>query len=172
MSVFVALLRAVNVGGTGRLLMSDLVRMAEELEFREPETYIASGNLIFEWDGTERAVKSRLERALAEYAGTGVGVLVRTPAELAEVAESNPFPDAKPSHTMVMFLDDPPPPDALESVVAPDGEEVRPGRRELYVHYPNGSGRSRLKIPAAASGTARNMNTVRKLVELSQRRAP
>jgi uncharacterized protein (DUF1697 family) len=172
MTVFVALLRAVNVGGTGRLPMADLVRMAEVLGFREPETYIASGNLIFQWDGTEAEVVSGLGRALADYAGTDVGVVVRTAAELAAVAAANPFPDAQPSRTVVLFLPTPPPPDALGDVVAPDGEEVRPGRRELYVHYPNGMGRSRLKLPAAAHGTGRNMNTVRKLVELCQRRTP
>ncbi len=172
MSVFVALLRAVNVGGTGRLPMTDLVEMAKGLGFREPETYIASGNLVFEWDGTEADVEAGLERALADYAGTDVGVLVRTAGELAAIAAANPFPDAQPSRTAVLFLPAPPPPDALEHVVAPDGEEVRLGGRELYVHYPNGMGRSRLKIPAAAHATARNMNTVRKLVELCRRRAP
>lgn len=170
MSVFVALLRAVNVGGTGKLPMAELVRMAKKSGFREPKTYIASGNLVFEWDGSEEEVKSRLGRALAEYAGKEVGVLVRTAPELAAVLAANPFTNEPPNRTMVIFLDSAPPAGIPEGVVGPAGEDVRIGRRELYVHYPERMGRSRLTIPGAKRGTARNVNTVRKLVELSSRR--
>lgn len=169
-SVFIALLRAVNVGGTGKLPMADLVRMAGKLGFREPRTYIASGNLVFEWEGSAGDVKSKLERALAEYAGKEVGVLVRTAAELAAVLEANPFAGKPPNRTMVIFLDSAPPTDVSEGVVGPAGEEVRTGRRELYVYYPEGMGRSRLTVPGAKRGTARNINTVQKLVQLSSPR--
>lgn len=170
MSVFIALLRAVNVGGTGKLPMGELVRIARKLGLQEPQTYIASGNLVFEWAGSANAVKSKLARTLAEYVGKEVGVFVRTAAELAGVLQANPFPDRPPNRTMVIFLDTAPPADALEGVVGPAGEEVRVGRREFYVHYPEGMGRSRLTIPGAKQGTARNINTVAKLVELSSRR--
>lgn len=170
MSVFIALLRAVNVGGTGKLPMAELVRMARRLGFREPETYIASGNLVFEWDGSADDVKSELGRALTDYAGKEVGVLVRTAAELADVLEANPFANRPPNRTMVIFLDSAPPADAPEGVVGPVGEEIRVGRREFYVYYPEGMGRSRLTIPAAKPGTARNINTVQKLVQLSSLR--
>lgn len=170
MSVYIALLRAVNVGGTGKLPMDELVRMARNLGFQEPRTYIASGNLVFEWEGSAEAVKSRLGKALAEYVGKEVGVLVRTAAELAGVLEANPFPGRPTNRTMVIFLDTAPPADALRGVVGPAGEEVRIGRREFYVHYPEGMGRSRLTIPGAKHGTARNINTVEKLVQLSSRK--
>ena len=165
MTAYIALLRAVNVGGTGKLRMTDLVEMAEAAGFRRAKTYIASGNLLFESSASGDEVKKTLEDALAEYAGKHVGVMVRTAAELASVLAANPFPDKAPNRTTVIFLDDAPPAD-LE-VVAPAGEEVQMGAREIYVYYPDGMGRSKLRIPAAREGTARNINTVTRLVAMS-----
>lgn len=168
MTTFVALLRAVNVGGTGRLPMSELEAMARSAGFARVRTYIASGNLVFESAMSEAQVKHALEGALAAYAGKDVGVVVRPATELAAVLAANPFPDAPPDRTVAIFLDASPPDDLLEHVVAPGGEGVRPGVREIYVHYPAGMGRSKLKLPAAKAGTARNMNTVRRLVAMTQ----
>jgi uncharacterized protein (DUF1697 family) len=166
MTVYVALLRAVNVGGTGKLSMSALRALCEEAGFRNVQTYIASGNVVLVSDLTEPDVKSRLEASLEAYAGKPVGVLVRTGPELAAILAANPFPDARPNHTLVIFLDAPPPPDCLATVRGRNAEEITIGRREIYVHYTDGVADSRLKIPAAALGTARNLNTVAKLAEL------
>ena len=111
MAVFIALLRAVNVGGTGKLAMKELCALCEELGFARPRTYIQSGNVVL-------------------------------------------FGRAAP-------------PKALADVVAPGREEIRPGRREVYVHYPDGMGRSRLKLPAVGPVTARNMQTVARLVAMA-----
>ena len=92
MTMFVALLRAVNVGGTGKLPMSELKAMCEAAGFDEVRTYIASGNVVFRSDRTEADVKHTLETALQAYAGKPVGVLVRTAAEMAQVLAGNPFP--------------------------------------------------------------------------------
>ena len=165
MTAYVALLRAVNVGGTGRLPMSDLRVMAEEAGFAKVRTYIASGNLVFESDAGERAVKAALETALEAYAGKPVGVVVRTGAEMAAVAAANPFPDAPANRTVAIFLDAPPPSGFLADVSGRQSEEIAAGLREIYVHYPDGQGDSKLKIPAARAGTARNLNTVVKLAE-------
>jgi uncharacterized protein (DUF1697 family) len=167
MTVFIALLRAVNVGGTGKLPMADLVAMAESAGFRKVRTYIASGNLLFESDGSEAEVKAVLEASLAAYAGKPVGVVVRTGEEMAAVLAANPFPEKAPNHTVAIFLDEPPPADTLAHVIAPDGEEVRLGVREIYVHYGESMARSKLKIPAAKTGTARNINTITRLVALA-----
>ncbi len=166
MTAFVALLRAVNVGGTGKLPMSELKAVCEQLGFTKVRTYIASGNVIFESRKSERAVKKALEAGLESFAGRSVGVLVRTPGELAKVAEHNPFPERPTNRTVAIFLDEPPPNDTLSTLRGANGEEVRLGKREIYVHYGNGIARSKLKIPAAEAGTARNMNTVAKLAEL------
>jgi uncharacterized protein (DUF1697 family) len=166
MPAYVALLRAVNVGGTGKLPMSDLVQMARSLGFEEPRTYIASGNLVFRSAGTEAEVRDALEARLETYAGKRVGVMIRTGEELIAILTDNPFPEKSPSRTLVYFLNDPPPA-GLDSIAGPDGEEVRSGRREIYVHYPAGSGRSRLKLPAAKEATSRNVNTVTRLAEMA-----
>jgi len=167
MVAFVALLRAVNVGGTGRLPMSDLKAICEELGFGAVRTYIASGNVVFTSRKSEAAVKSALEKRLAAYAGKPVGVLVRSAAEMAQVASDNPFPNAAPNRTMAVFLDRAPPADTLANVRGQKDEQIKLGRREIYVHYGEGMAKSKLVIPAAKAGTARNMNTVATLAKMA-----
>jgi len=167
MTAFVALLRAVNVGGTGKLPMSALKAMCEDAGFTKVKTYIASGNVVFESAMKEAEVAAVLDKKLAAYAGKPVGVMVRTAAEMGAVLAGNPFPGAKPNYTVAIFLKTAPAKDALDGMVAPDGEEARLGKREIYVHYPHGQGRSKLKLRAAKAGTARNINTVAKLAEMA-----
>jgi uncharacterized protein (DUF1697 family) len=167
MTSFVALLRAVNVGGTGKLPMSELKAICEELGFAGVRTYIASGNVVFQSRTSEAAVKAALERRLETYAGKPVGVLVRTAEEMAQVLADNPFPKAAPNRTMAVFLDRAPPADTLAGVRGQNDEEIRLGRREIYIHYGQGMGKSKLVIAAAKSGTARNMNTVAVLARMA-----
>jgi uncharacterized protein (DUF1697 family) len=116
-TAFVALLRAVNVGGTGKLPMTELKAFCEAEGFTKVKTYIASGNVVFEAAMTEAKVKAALEKRLEAYAGKPVGVMARTAAEMAAVLAANPFPDAPPNMTVAIFLNDPPPADALDRVV-------------------------------------------------------
>ncbi|MGV6871210.1 DUF1697 domain-containing protein [Pseudochelatococcus sp. B33] len=167
MPSYVALLRAVNVGGTGKLPMSELKGMCIAEGFAKVQTYIASGNVVFSTDQSELEVKTALEKRLKVFAGKSVGVIVRTAEEMAGVLESNPFPHSPPNWTVAIFLDDPPLADTLDMLQGVEDEEVRLGKREIYVVYGAGMGRSKLKIPAAANGTARNMNTIARLVELA-----
>ena len=163
-------MRAVNVGGTGKLPMSELKAMCEAAGFKAVRTFIASGNVVFRSDKSEAEVKVALEQRLAAYAGKPVGVMVRTAAELAGVLSSNPFPKAAPNRTVAIFLDAPPPADALAKLSGQGDEKLGLGRREIYVHYGDGMASSKLKIPAAKSGTARNMNTVAKLAAMAAER--
>jgi uncharacterized protein (DUF1697 family) len=135
--------------------------------FSKVQTYIASGNVVFGSAAPEKKVKALLEARLKDYAGKPVGVAIRTAKEMAAVLKANPFPKAAPNRTVAIFLDEPPPADALKHATGLAGEEVRLGRREIYVHYGDGMADSKLKIPAAKTGTARNMNTVAKLAELA-----
>jgi uncharacterized protein (DUF1697 family) len=167
MTTFVALLRAVNVGGTGKLPMSDLKAICEKAGFGRVRTYIASGNAIFSSEGSEAQVKAALEAGLQAYAGKPIGVLARTAAEMAAILARNPFPEARPDRTVAIFLNEPPPADTLGGVIGRNGEEIRLGAREIYVHYGAGMAASKLKIPAAKTGTARNINTVAKLAEMA-----
>ena len=172
MTDYIALLRAVNVGGTSKLPMKELTAIADELGFENPRTYIASGNLIFSSRLGEAAVRGKLEAALEKHMGKPVPVMVRTAAEMAEVLKSNPFGDAPGRRVLATFLAEPPPANALEVVRGKDGERLALGRREIYVDYCGRLlGRSRLVIPVAAKGTARNMNTVAKLAELAKEKA-
>jgi uncharacterized protein (DUF1697 family) len=166
MTRYVGLLRAVNVGGTGKLPMADLRAMCTEIGLRDVATYIASGNVVFSSDLDAAAVKALIEARLTIYAGKLMPVMVRNAAEIAAVLTENPFVDAPGSRVVSVFLDAPPPADALSLARHAKDEEMALGAREIYVHYPQGQGVSKLKIPAAADGTARNMNTVAKLAEM------
>ncbi|MBB4568320.1 DUF1697 domain-containing protein [Rhizobium leucaenae] len=168
MPVYVALLRAVNVGGTGALPMAELKALCEEIGFADVKTYIQSGNVLFRSDSNEATVQKDLEAALARKMGKSPGVVLRSRQELEAIADSSPFPHAKPNYLLVNFLPEPAPGDALDKLVAPSGEEVHVAGKEIYVHYPDGSGRSKLKLPALKAATSRNLNTVRKLAEMAR----
>src|SRR5579864_8445857 len=129
MTAWVALLRAVNVGGTGKLPMSELKAMCDKLGFAAAKTYIASGNVVFQSKKSEAAIKSALEKRLEAYAGKPVGALIRTAAEMAEVAADNPFPKLAPNRTVALFLDRAPMADALEGVRGQKDEKISLGRR-------------------------------------------
>ncbi|MEO6800498.1 MAG: DUF1697 domain-containing protein [Rhodanobacter sp.] len=166
MTHYVALLRAVNVGGTGKLPTAELKAMCEGLGFGDVRTYIASGNVLFSSRLGESAVKKKLEQHLLGYAGKPVGVLLRTAAEMTQVLADNRFQEAPANRVVAIFLDRAPPGNALDDVRHRKLERLACGRREIYVHYGDGMADSRLVIPAGKAGTARNINTIAKLVEL------
>ena len=168
MNAYVALLRAINVGGTGKLAMTDLRRLCQECAFQNVATYIQSGNVVFRSKLAEAGVKRKLGRALAGKMGRPFGVLVRTAPELLGVVNQNPFPKAAPNRVLIMFFDEPPPPDSLKTVVVPGREELALRGRELFIHFPDGIGRSKLKVPFQTIGTGRNLNTTKKLAEMVQ----
>lgn len=170
MTSYVALLRAVNVGGR-QLKMAELKRIAEKIGLEQPRTFIASGNLLFESGGSAREVKAKLEGALGKHMGKPVDILIRTADEMAAVAAANPFADEPGNKVVAIFLDKAPSKNATEQAKNVAGERMALGTREIYVHYPDGQGPSKLRIPAAASGTARNMNSVAKLAALAKEMA-
>lgn len=167
MAVFVALLRAVNVGGTGKLVMSELRRLCEDAGFEDVATWIQSGNVVFSSGLPPAKVRQKLETALEKKMGQPVGVHLRTPAALESIVARNPFPAAAPNRVLVLFVDRAPSRDALAGLRIPGREEVELSGREVFVHYPDGVGRSKLKLPFAGA-TGRNLNTVRKLLDLAQ----
>jgi uncharacterized protein (DUF1697 family) len=86
---------------------------------------------------------------------------------MADVSANNPFSGAPANRVMAFFLDAPPPRDTLDHVTGRKDERIALGTREIYVHYGEGMGTSKLKIQAAKLGTARNMNTVAKLAAMA-----
>ncbi len=176
---WVAFLRAVNVGD--RVVpMAELTSLAEGLGLRGVRTWLRSGNVVFR-DG-ERSPSSALERrfevAAERQLGLTTEVLVRSAEELEKVLSSGPFPAfarTDPSHLLVVLLKAPPQKErvlALASSISGQ-EEVRAGPRCLYATYPEGVGRSRLTLSRIESalgtrGTARNWNTLSRLLEMAR----
>ena len=163
-----ALLRAVNVGGTGKLPMTTLAQMCVTASFERVKTYIASGNVVFRSGGSEDEVRSALEDQLRTFAGKSVGVIVRTAVEVADTLARNPFLNSPGNRVMALFLDGALPVDPLDGVTGIKDEQVRLGKRELFVLYPDGMANTRLRIPSEKRGTARNMNTIAKLAQMAE----
>jgi uncharacterized protein (DUF1697 family) len=176
MRTLVALLRGINVGGKSRVPMAELRSTLESLGLEDVTTYIQSGNVVCRsrTAGTP-ALASRIERRIRKDFGLDVAVLLRTPTELAKVVKSNPFvrAGADPAKLHVVFMDSVPTRKAVAGLdperSARDEFELR--GREIYLHLPNGFGRSKLTIDyferrLGVRATARNWKTVNKLIAL------
>jgi uncharacterized protein (DUF1697 family) len=172
---YIALLRGINVGGRTTVPMPALRKTCESAGCTDVTTYIQSGNVVLTSPLSAARLASTLERAIADELGVAPTVMVRTHSEMADVLAANPFPDADPNKLHVAFLSKTPPKEQLAHLddvdCAPDEFVVRD--TEVYLHLPNGVGRSklpaqlfdrRLKIPA----TLRNWRTVTRLTEMSR----
>lgn len=179
MSVFVAVLRAVNVNGTGKVAMKDLTTACEAAGLRDVATYISSGNVVFEHDGTAEEAQTLIADILRDQFGlTKNHTIIRTPDALARALANNPFADAaadRPASLMLQFLEAVPPDGAAEALAAwPGPERAHLSGDHLYIDYAEGVGRSKL-LPAVlermlkVAGTARNWNTAQKLLEMTKR---
>jgi uncharacterized protein (DUF1697 family) len=169
MTAYVALLRGVNLVGKSVLRMADLRAIADEVGLEKARTHIASGNLLFVSNEPEEKLRLILEQRLNEHMGKHVRVMLRTADELACVVQANPFREIAGNRVQAFFMNEPPPADLFDSLRNRADERVAGGAREVYVAYgERGIGKSRLRIPAAEAGTARNMNTVAKLAELAR----
>jgi uncharacterized protein (DUF1697 family) len=181
MPTHVALLRGINVGGHKRVAMADLRRVVESLGHTDVATYIQSGNVVFTAaDPAARGeeLAAELEKAIAGELGVTCRVTVRNSAELAEVEAVNPFADEpNPKLVHAFFLLDEPAPETAAFVAdaqakAAGRDEARIVGRTLYLHTPDGFGRSELAALLSKGarnpvvGTARNWATVRKLREM------
>lgn len=166
MTAYVALLRAVNVAGTGKLPMAELKRMGEECGFNRVRTFIASGNLLFVSDQNEDAVRSCIAARIEQHFDRPVPVFVRSAAEMHALHQDNPFTDDKPSRVMAHIIDEAPTAAMLGGARQVQGERMALGPRAIYVSYGEGIGSTKLKLPAVAKGTARNLNSVGRMVAL------
>lgn len=162
---YCAMLRAVNVGGTGKLPMAELRALCEAEGFAEVSTWIASGNVLFSSELDEAEIVARLEARLASHLGARIGVLARTSAQLRQILEADPFHREDGSKVGILVLPSEPDAQAL-AVRGQAGEEIAVHGREIFVRYPDGMGRSKLRFKAMDIGTMRNRNTVAKLVSL------
>ncbi len=168
---WIALLRAVNLGKR-KLTSADLKSVCEERGWKNVRTLLASGNVVFDAAGPAAKLEAALEKAILEKCGYTSEVMVRSPAEWAAILAANPMPKpAKddPSHFVVMVMKDKPDTAVLDAYLKTyEGPEtVKTVGRELFIYYPQGQGRTDLKLPKKIGvGTARNWNTMNKLMEM------
>jgi uncharacterized protein (DUF1697 family) len=175
---YVALVRGINVGGRNTVPMAELRSALSGIGLEDVATYIQSGNVVFRSSRDAEHLALAIERGILETFELDVRVVLRTRAELVEIADRNPFvaDGADLAKLHVVFLDREPDAGAVSELdpgrSPPDEFELR--SREIYLHLPNGMGRTKLagdyferKLGVAA--TARNWNTVLRLVELAGR---
>jgi len=170
----VVLIRAVNVGGA-KLPMADLKAMATDLGATDPATYIASGNLVADVPGDPDAFDRALEKAIEQRFGYFREVISRTRDELVAALEAHPFEVLEPRYSYISFMLAAPTEQAIAAAAdVPTGDDRwQVIGRELHLRYANGAGRAELKEAQLARAlgriptTARNLNTVRKLIELA-----
>jgi uncharacterized protein (DUF1697 family) len=176
MPVHVALLRGINVGGGNTIKMAELRALADELGWKHAETYIQSGNLVFEAAGERGDLEASLETGIRRRFALDIPAIVRAADEWPALVAANPFPEeaaAEANRLMLLLSKQPPAPEAAAALQerAQDGERVATAGGALWIHYANGAGRSKL-APAlidrlvGSPATARNWRTVLKLGEM------
>lgn len=176
MSKFVALLRGINVSGRNRVPMAELRTLCADLGWRDVETYIQSGNVVFAAAGKPGTHEAALEKAVAQAFGVSVPAIVRAGAKWPELIAGNPFAQAaeeEPNRLMLCLAKKPLLDDAGEAIQARarDGEQVRQVGEALWIHYPGGAGTSKLSPSlldrlAGSPVTARNWRTACKLSDM------
>jgi len=176
MTVSIALLRGINVGGHRKVPMATLRDLFVDAGYDQVTTYIQSGNVVFSHRSpSSDRLRADLETRIGDAMGFEVPVMVRTKAEMADVVVRNPYPGVEGTELHVLFLADDLPAGALDAIDSIDVERFAPetlvvSGREIYLHLPDGMGRA--KLPAALgrldmATTARNWRTVEKLLELA-----
>jgi uncharacterized protein (DUF1697 family) len=178
MTIQIALLRGVNVGGHNAVAMPELRDLLTQLGFESARSLLQSGNLVFRGDSRTDAELERLLEAEADKRlGLHADFLIRSAKEWREVVARNPFrkeAERDPSHLVVMFLKSATNAKDVKAVQAAiaGSEIIRADGRHLYIVYPDGIGRSRLtnallEKKLGIRGTARNWNTVLKIAALA-----
>jgi uncharacterized protein (DUF1697 family) len=179
MAKYAVLLRGVNVGGHGKLAMTDLRRVLESLGYTDVSTYLQSGNAVITSDDDDpERVSRRIQESLLRELDMSPSVLIRTGAELTTVVTDNPFPEAaaQPKLLHVVFLSAQPHPErvaAIDPGICPP-DEFGVGDRAVYLRYAVSPGRSKLaelvlrqllRGRPEVTATARNWNTVQALLD-------
>ena len=178
-AVYISLIRGINVGGHKIIKMAALRALYGSLNLTGAQTLLQSGNVVFESQIEDRLDLSRqIEQGIEKSFGFHAEVILRTAGEWAAVIRRNPFrkeAEIAPAKTAVVFLSGPPSSAAQESLENAHlgREKIHFAGQELYLHYPDGMGRSKLtnvfiEKHLGLSGTTRNWNTVIKLARMAE----
>jgi uncharacterized protein (DUF1697 family) len=176
MATYVCFLRGVNVGGKGKVPMAELKALFEDQGCTSVKTLLQSGNVVFRAKGTKASLTRMLQAAIEKVFKYRSEIQLLTPAELRHVVEGNPFTaEAKkdPGHVVVHFLPQTPAKDATDRLIplVQAGESFSLYTTRAYVFYAHGQGRSKLAAgmdrALGVRGTARNWNTVTKMLALA-----
>jgi uncharacterized protein (DUF1697 family) len=176
MARYVVLLRGINLARSRRVAMSDLRALLGDLGYSDVVTHLQSGNVVLSTTAKAANLPGRLERELADGLGMEIPVVVRSRAQLAKVVAADPLGDVAddPKRYVVTFLSGPPDAQAVRALLAADhgAERVAAAGREIYTWHPHGIQKSKLARAVGDDrfgvvGTARNWNTVIKLLDLA-----
>lgn len=179
MPVLISLLRGVNVGPHNRVKMDDLRAIYESLRLENPRTYVQSGNVIFRTkEKKPDQLCKKIQDAIEKKCKCRPEVILRTTEEMRKAVAASPFadrPQLEPGKILVTFLAAEPPREAQANLAKfkQYPEEVHLQGRELYIYFPNGAGKSKLPWSSVeklfkVSGTARNWNSVTKMLAMAE----
>jgi uncharacterized protein (DUF1697 family) len=180
MPVLISMLRGVNLGAHNRVKMDDLRALYKSLGLEDPRTYVQSGNILFRTkERPTQELAKKIQAAIARKCGCNPNVILRTTAEFKKAIAGNPFakrPEIEPGKLLVSFLSDEPGTEAqstIEKLNQSHKEELHLRGRELYIYFPDGAGKSKLPWSSLeklfkVTGTARNWNSVTKMLEMAE----
>lgn len=179
MPVLISMLRGVNLGGHNKINMAALRALYESLKFEDPRTYVQSGNVVFRSkEKISPALAKKIQNAIEREFGCRPEVILRTTDELKKAIAATPFAASRnlePSKILVTFLAAEPGPEAHATLqkLKKHPEEIHLKGRELYIYFPDGAGRSKLPWSQVekllkTQGTARNWNSVSKMLEIAE----
>ena len=180
MPVFISMLRGVNLGSHNRIKMDALCALYKSLKLEDPRHYVQSGNVIFRTKEKNAAqLAKKIQDAIARKIGFGPEVILRTPEEFRKAIAANPFANRSgldPGKLLVTFLAREPNAEGRAKLLAlrPDPEELHLIDSEIYIYFPNGAGRSKLRWSSldkklGTAGTARNWNSVMKMLAIAEK---
>lgn len=177
MTMRIALLRGVNVGGNKKVAMADLKAMVEALGFTQVKTLLQSGNVVFEaGDRSDAELEPLLDREAEARLGLVTRFIVRDPKAWRAMIDANPMPEeaeCEPSRFLVNVARETVTADQLAAIraVATPGEKVEAAGRCVYIYFGDGIADSKAAVvfgkkALGLTSTGRNWNTVRKIAEL------
>lgn len=175
MKTYIALLRGINILGKNRLPMAELRAICEGLGLEQVVTYIQSGNVIFRSGRSAAAIEDLLRARIDDQYGYSINILVREPSFFERIIERNPFAGEDERSLHVTFLDSEPEAALADAIADIDlgGDRFRLDGEAVYVHCPDGYGRTKLhnnflERKLGVSATTRNWRTTLKLREIAE----